>query len=1359
MHSLFKRLWIVALMLSSAIALYAGPRNIGKSKLIIYDDPASLQVKNATAVIVDGKLDEPEWSNAPSLLFGNGAHLRKQGSDRTVTGGFDIKASFDSYGVTYHVPNTDSSWTRVKFLRKGADLYIGLQSNDKSICRFDWEGEGIFIQIKDNAGVTKEYKLYYQNIAGNKDTIRYEESVLNSGGGAGFLNAGSTANDTLNVDNGYSAELRIRLDKLGYALPLSNVQISMDIFDPDGLQFNAALPWPYGMMPFDSVRGSFYKSWWGSEWGSSFRTLNFVPEVKEYDDPSSMTVKNATVVTVDGKLNEAEWANAPALLFGNGAQLKKKYGDQTVTGGFDLKESFVVNGETYHIPNLDSSWARVKFLRKGADLYIGVQSNDKSICRFDWEGEGLFVQIKDNAGVTKEYKLYYQNIAGNKDTIRYEESVLNSGGGAGFLNSGSAANDTVGIDSGYTAELRIRLDKLGYTLPLNNIQISMNIFDPDGFQFNAALPWPFGMNPWDSARGSYYKSWWGSEWGSAFKTLNFIPETKEYDDPASMVVKNAAAVTVDGKLNEAEWANAPALLFGNGVQLKKKYGDQTVSGGFDLKASFDVNGVTYHNPNMDSSWARVKFIRKGVDLYIGVQSNDKSICRFDWEGEGLFVQIKDNAGVTKEYKLYYQNIAGNKDTIKYEESVLNSGSGAGFLNSGSTANDTANVDSGYTAELRIRLDKLGYTLPVNNIQISMNIFDPDGFQFNAALPWPYGMNPWDSARGSYFKSWWGSEWGSAFKTLSFIPETKEYEDPPMMSAANIAGVVTLDGKLDEPEWGSAPSLLFGNGVQLKKQSSDQTVSGGFDLKASFDVNGVTYHNPNMDSSWARVKFLHKGVDLYIGVQSNDKSICRFDWEGEGLFVQIKDNAGVTKEYKLYYQNIAGNKDTIRYEESVLNSGGGAGFLPVGSTANDTTNIDNGYSTELRIRLDKLGYAATVNAVQISMNIFDPDGFQFNAALPWPYGMNPWDSARGSYFKSWWGSEWGSAFKTINLLPAYDNPDTVKPLITSNTMTLDGKLNETDWSNAPTLVFGPSNVPKSGTEKSVTGSFDLKASFDVNGVTYHLPLKDTSSTRVKFLQKGSNLYLGIQSNDKSICRFDWEGEGVFLQVKDKAGVTKEYKLYYQNIAANKDTIRYEESVLNSGAGAGFLPAGSTANDTTNVDNGYTAELMIKLTSLGYTASNNPVPFLMSMVVFDPDGFQFNAALPWPFGMNPWDSARGSYFKSWWGSEWGSAFKTVLLPNITSVLTDEQIPVAFSLAQNYPNPFNPSTTIRYSIPTNSQVVLRVYNMLGQEVASVVNKEQQAGNYQVVFDASKLATGIYIYRIQAGTYIETKKMMLIK
>jgi hypothetical protein len=374
-------------------------------------------------------------------------------------------------------------------------------------------------------------------------------------------------------------------------------------------------------------------------------------------------------------------------------------------------------------------------------------------------------------------------------------------------------------------------------------------------------------------------------------------------------------------------------------------------------------------------------------------------------------------------------------------------------------------------------------------------------------------------------------------------------------------------------------------------------------------------------------------------------------------------------------------------------------------------------------------------------------------------MMPFDSVRGSYYKSWWGSEWGGTYRTLNFTAPYDNPDTVNVPVTTTAMTLDGQLNEAAWTNAPTLIFGPSNAPKTGTEKTVTGSADVKASFDVNGVIYHLPYKDTSFTKVKFLANGNDLYIGIQSPDKSICRFDWEGDGIFLIIKNSLGEDKQYKLYWQNIGTNKDTIRYEEQVLNSGAGAGSLNTGSTVNDTTNVDNGYTAELKIKLNTLGFAPMTNKLNLQVAMSIFDPDGFQFNSNLLWPYGMMPYDSARGSYFKSWWGSEWGGVYKTIAFPKTTGVQELGEIPLTFALNQNYPNPFNPSTTIRYSIPAASQVTLKIYNLLGQEVASLVNAAQKPGNYEVSFNASSLTSGMYVYRIQAGTFIETKKMMLLK
>ena len=86
-------------------------------------------------------------------------------------------------------------------------------------------------------------------------------------------------------------------------------------------------------------------------------------------------------------------------------------------------------------------------------------------------------------------------------------------------------------------------------------------------------------------------------------------------------------------------------------------------------------------------------------------------------------------------------------------------------------------------------------------------------------------------------------------------------------------------------------------------------------------------------------------------------------------------------------------------------------------------------------------------------------------------------------------------------------------------------------------------------------------------------------------------------------------------------------------------------------------------------------------------------------------------------------------------------------------------SFALSQNYPNPFNPSTMINYSIPVKSNVSLKVYDMLGREVANLVNATQEAGNHSVSFNASKLASGLYIYTIKSGNNTMSKKMMLLK
>jgi glycosidase len=99
------------------------------------------------------------------------------------------------------------------------------------------------------------------------------------------------------------------------------------------------------------------------------------------------------------------------------------------------------------------------------------------------------------------------------------------------------------------------------------------------------------------------------------------------------------------------------------------------------------------------------------------------------------------------------------------------------------------------------------------------------------------------------------------------------------------------------------------------------------------------------------------------------------------------------------------------------------------------------------------------------------------------------------------------------------------------------------------------------------------------------------------------------------------------------------------------------------------------------------------------------------------------------------------------------------SITSVADAPSAVYSYSLSQNYPNPFNPSTTIRYSIPERSKVTLKIYDITGRELLTLLNGEVNAGNYQINFNASKLSSGVYFYTLRSNTFSSTKKMLLLK
>jgi hypothetical protein len=116
--------------------------------------------------------------------------------------------------------------------------------------------------------------------------------------------------------------------------------------------------------------------------------------------------------------------------------------------------------------------------------------------------------------------------------------------------------------------------------------------------------------------------------------------------------------------------------------------------------------------------------------------------------------------------------------------------------------------------------------------------------------------------------------------------------------------------------------------------------------------------------------------------------------------------------------------------------------------------------------------------------------------------------------------------------------------------------------------------------------------------------------------------------------------------------------------------------------------------------------------------------------------------------------------WQDNDWVNFMKeTINYEQATDVEVIELSPKNFKLFQNYPNPFNPSTVINYQLPVNSYVILKVYDILGNEIATLVNEEKPAGNYQIEFNAVNLPSGLYLYKLQTDNYSETKKMLMIK
>jgi hypothetical protein len=263
------------------------------------------------------------------------------------------------------------------------------------------------------------------------------------------------------------------------------------------------------------------------------------------------------------------------------------------------------------------------------------------------------------------------------------------------------------------------------------------------------------------------------------------------------------------------------------------------------------------------------------------------------------------------------------------------------------------------------------------------------------------------------------------------------------------------------------------------------------------------------------------------------------------------------------------------------------------------------------------------------------------------------------------------------------------------------------------------------------------------VTMIGPAETSSSTINSLYRRGMHLRRSTQLKINNAIIMGWP-TGILVDGANTVADAQSGVLYVKNsIISGSVTANFAST---DAAFQGDMPTWWTNNGGRT----YAANTEVMLADPYDLDNPNPFPLPGSPAFTDgatpPDDGFFDAAANYV----------GAFGSDEWTDEWSSL-------NIDPVGVDEEqlsgMPTVYSLEQNYPNPFNPSTKIKYAVPTNSDVKLAVYNILGQQVEVLVNSFRNAGTYEITWDASKLSSGIYIYRLEAGSTVISKKMTLLK
>jgi len=579
--------------------------------------------------------------------------------------------------------------------------------------------------------------------------------------------------------------------------------------------------------------------------------------------------------------------------------------------------------------------------------------------------------------------------------------------------------------------------------------------------------------------------------------------------------------------------------------------------------------------------------------------------------------------------------------------------------------------------------------------------------------------------------------------------------------------IVIDGVLNEAAWAAAESLQIVYGDINYARNSAVPGSGWKLEQGKYPT----------DPTRATVKFLAAGDSLYVGVIVKDKSVGggpfnQFDgilsnirqkqqadrpvgageifyaWVKESWADSLADRPGRKPAYLGFW-----GSDPYGTRSDSLKRLYWDAATTVQGTQNNDTDIDQGYTMEFRINVKTFGYnisSTNGDIVMYSLSIYDAD-------YQWPV-----DQTKFSGNRAWAQCPWGNA-SFFNHIRIYAKPSVTTataPLPTIDpdlripngqnfaTPVIDGRLTEQIWQNAPSfkIKYGDATIrnsyPTTGPYRS--GQFQP----EVGGAK--APVTDPSTATVKYFFKGDTLYLGFDVNDQVVQyrpepdRYD----GFRVTINDRAKLSSAdsnlfvWKVRFYVNAAGAAGIDEDTPFLRDSIGAvrvALQLKGGTTVDTlgTAPDSGYTAELAINLTKLGYPAGRGDGVAFLGVTYYDGDSF-----LP----------TTSSYATRTWffrehdtgdGPAWCYMDPALIVTGVEEIA--DGIPRTFELLGNYPNPFNPATVVQYTLPEPGTVTLFVYDVLGRRVATRDGGFQTPGVRQLEFNAGHLSSGAYFYYLE--------------